>query len=89
MYMNIHDDLPVEWADIDGQGLVRVYSTDSFKSGFALLALIGSVAEQLEYYPEVVLSSAKLTVTVPENDEGKDHQLVHAIESTLRNEITA
>lgn len=86
--MNVHDDLPLEWADIDGQGLVRVYNTDSFKSGFALLALVGSVAEQLQFYPEVTLSSHKLTIVVPEDDEGMDHQLVHAIESTLRNETT-
>lgn len=87
--MNVHDDLPLEWADIDGEGLIRVYPVDSFKSGFALLALVGGVAEQLQFYPEITLSATKLTVTVPEDFEGKDHQLVHAIESTLHNETAA
>lgn len=81
--MNTHDDLNVEWADIEGQGLVRVFPTANFKSGFVLVAHVGMAAEQLEYYPEVLLTQNKLTVTIPSNDEGLDHRLAHAIDAAL------
>ena len=81
--MNTHDDLELEWADIEGQGLVRVFPIANFKSGFVLVAHIGLAAEQVEYYPEVLLTESKLTVTSPPNDEGFDHRLAHAIDTTL------
>ncbi len=84
--MNVHDDIPLEWAIIDGEGLVRVYNTQSFRQGFEMVTLIGGVAEQIGYFPEVQLSTQKLIVTVPEDGEGLDHQLVHAIDATLRDE---
>lgn len=87
--MNIHDDLPLEWADIDGQGLVRVYNIPGFKTGFGLVSLIGGVAEEIGFFPEVTLSDKKLTIVVPEDDEGRDHQLVHTIEATLRDETSS
>jgi pterin-4a-carbinolamine dehydratase len=85
--MSIHDDLALEWADIDGQGLVRVYPTTDFKSGFVFVAHIGMAAEQVEYYPEVLLTSNKLTVRIPENDDGLDHRLAHAIDAALENAV--
>lgn len=81
--MNTHDDLELQWADIEGQGLVRVFPTANFKSGFVLVAHIGLAAEQVEYYPEVLLTESKLTVTIPPNDDGLDHRLAHAIDTTL------
>lgn len=81
--MNIHDDLALEWSDIDGEGLVRVFSTESFKSGFVLIAHIGLAAERVEYYPEILLTEHKLTVTIPSNDDGLDHRLAHVIDTTL------
>lgn len=86
--MNTHDDLELEWADIEGQGLVRVFPTANFKSGFVLVAHIGLAAEQVEYYPEVLLTESKLTVTIPPNDEGLDHRLAHAIDATLHDAAT-
>lgn len=86
--MNTHDDLELEWADIEGQGLVRVFPTANFKSGFVLVAHIGLAAEQVEYYPEVLLTESKLTVTIPPNDEGLDHRLAHAIDTTLHDAAT-
>ena len=81
--MNTHDDLELQWADTEGQGLVRVFPTANFKSGFVLVAHIGLAAEQVEYYPEVLLTESKLTVTIPPNDDGLDHRLAHAIDTTL------
>ena len=81
--MNTHDDLELEWADIESQGLVRVYPTKDFKSGFVLVAHIGLAAENVEYYPEVLLTEHKVTVTIPPSDDGLDHRLAHSIDATL------
>ena len=83
--MNTHDNLSVEWATIDGTGLVRVFPVADFKSGFALTARIGMAGEHTGYYPEVLLTTDKLTVTIPPQDEGLDHRLAHAIDDSLRN----
>ncbi len=87
--MNTHDDLELEWADIEGQGLVRVFPIQDFRSGFVLVAHIGLAAEQVEYYPEVLLTERKLTVTISPNDEGLDHRLAHAIDATLHESTNA
>lgn len=81
--MNTHDDLSVEWANIDGTGLVRVFPVADFKSGFALTARIGMAGEQTGYYPEVLLTTDKLTVTIPSQDDGLHHKLAHAIDDSL------
>lgn len=81
--MNTHDDLELEWADIEGQGLVRVFQTNDFRGGFVLVAHIGMAAEAVEYYPEVLLTERKVTVTIPPSDDGFDHRLAHSIDTTL------
>jgi pterin-4a-carbinolamine dehydratase len=81
--MTTHDDLALEWADIDGEGLVRVFPTANFKVGFVLTAHIGKAAEDTGFYPEVLLTSTKLTVTVPDDTDGRDHQLARAIDDIL------
>ncbi len=85
--MNIHDDLALEWADIEGQGLIRVFETNDFRSGFVMLVHVGTAAEQVEYYPEVTLGQHKLTITIPPNDDGLDHRLAHAIDNALSNAV--
>ncbi|HAC55916.1 TPA: hypothetical protein DCF80_00300 [Candidatus Saccharibacteria bacterium] len=81
--MSTHDDLALEWADIDGEGLVRVFPLANFKSGFVMVAHIGLAAEKVDYFPEVLLSNEKLTVTIRPNDDGLDHRLAHAIDNVL------
>jgi pterin-4a-carbinolamine dehydratase len=81
--MNIHDDLELEWADIDGQGLVRVYPLTDFKTGFVFTAHIGQAAERIDYFPEILLTNSKLTVTIPQDTDGRDHRLAHAIDAAL------
>lgn len=85
--MNVHDDLQLEWANIDGEGLVRVYPTEGFHNAFALVAHIGQAAEQIEYYPEILLTATKVTVTIPEDKNGFDHHLAHAIDDALHNAV--
>jgi pterin-4a-carbinolamine dehydratase len=87
--MSIHDDLELEWADIDGQGLVRVYPVSSFKSGFVLLAHVGLAAEQTDYYPEVTLTARKVIITIPPHDDGLDHRLAHMIDDAVADAVTA
>lgn len=81
--MSKHDDLALEWANIDGEGLVRVFPLANFKSGFVMVAHIGLAAEKVDYFPEVLLSNDKLTVTIRPNDDGLDHRLAHAIDGVL------
>lgn len=82
--MNTHDDLSVEWANIDGTGLVRVFQVANFKSGFALTAQLGMAGEQIGHYPEVLLTTDKVTVTIPSHPDGLDHQVAHAIDDALK-----
>lgn len=79
----MHDDLALEWADIDGEGLVRVFPTKDFRSGFVMVAHIGLAAEKVDYFPEVLLTEQKVTVTIRPQDDGLDHRLAHAIDTTL------
>lgn len=81
--MNTHDDLSVQWAVIDSEGLVRVVPTDSFRTGFALTAQVGLAADELEYYPIVTLAADKVTITIPFDDDGVSHRLAHAIDTAL------
>ncbi len=81
--MSNQDDLAVEWSDIEGEGLVRVFPVTAFKTGFVLTAHIGLAAEQTDYYPEILLTSKKVIVTIPPHDDGLDHRLAHAIDDVL------
>ena len=86
--MNTHDDLSVEWANIDGEGLIRVFPVADFKSGFALTARIGIAGERTGLYPEVLLSAQKVTVTIRPDSDGLDHRLAHAIDESLSDAVT-
>ena len=87
--MNIHDDLSVEWSSIDGEGLVRVFPVANFKSGFVLIAQLGLAGERTGYYPEVILTSEKVTVTIRPESDGLDHQLAHEIDQSVSADLNA
>ena len=81
--MNTQDDLSVEWAELEGEGLERVVKTDSFKSGFVRTGEVGKTAEGLGYFPDVKLSSDKVIIAIPYDDDGLAHQLAQAIDGIL------
>ena len=75
--------LSYEWSLIDGQGLVRVIAIDAYKTGFVLIARIGILADEYEYYPELTLARKKVTITIDDADETKAYDLASAIDKTL------
>ncbi len=81
--MNTQDDLSVQWAELEGEGLERVVKTDSFRSGFVLVGEVGKTAEGLGYFPEVKLGSDKVVISIPYDDDGLAHQLAQAIDGIL------
>ena len=76
------NDLNVAWSSIEGEGLVRVIPTDSFKTGFIVVANIGKQAEELGLYPEVTLNSEKVIITI-DDDNPKAHDLARKIDELL------
>ena len=78
-------DLDVAWSQIEGEGLVRVIPTDSFKTGFIVVANIGKQAELLGLYPEITLNSEKVIVTI-DDDNSQAHDLARAIDEFLAHE---
>ena len=48
-----------------------------------MIAAIGPIAEQNEYYPDMMLSRDKITITIDDEDEQKAHDLAMAIDAIL------
>ena len=61
-------DLHVEWSNIDGEGLVRVVPTDSFRAGVALVAQLAEIAAAQNHDPEVLLTNSKVIITLLSHD---------------------
>ncbi|HEX4662246.1 MAG TPA: 4a-hydroxytetrahydrobiopterin dehydratase [Candidatus Saccharimonadales bacterium] len=57
--------LDVQWSSIPGRGLVRVVPMKNFTDGFALVAKIAGLADQLNHHPELTLryDAVELTLT--------------------------
>ena len=79
--------LNVAWSHIPGEGLLRVFETQGFAEGLALVERIGGIAERLTHYPEVTLRSEEVVVTVLDADAGgvtqADVDLAKAINEEL------
>ena len=56
--------LDVDWSAIPGQGLIRIIPTDSFTTGFALVAKIAGLADQLNHHPELTLRTDEVEITL-------------------------
>jgi 4a-hydroxytetrahydrobiopterin dehydratase len=67
--------LNVGWWHIPAQGLVRVFTTNSFADGMALTAKVAAVAEQLQHFPQVDLQHDQVEVTITSDDSGNLTQL--------------
>jgi 4a-hydroxytetrahydrobiopterin dehydratase len=66
--MNELKDLSVEWSNIDGEGLVRVVPTDSFRTGVQLVVKLAEIAEAQNHDPGVELTNDKVTITLVSHD---------------------
>lgn len=65
---NLPDDLDVAWSDIDGEGLVRVVPTDSFRAGVELVVKLAELAEAQGHDPDVQLTNSKVVITLFSHD---------------------
>lgn len=79
--------LNVAWSHIPGEGIIRVFETQGFAEGLALVERIGGIAERLTHYPEVTLRSDETVVTIVDADAGgvtqADIDLAKAIDDEL------
>ena len=65
---NLPEDLNVAWSQIDGEGLVRVVPTDSFRAGTILVAKLAELAEAQGHDPDVLLTNSKVVITLFSHD---------------------
>lgn len=79
--------LNTAWAHIPGQGLVRVFETNSFAQGLMVLGEIGRVVEDMGHYPEVTLRVNEVELITTSPDVGgvtdADVQLAKAIDAMV------
>ena len=79
--------LNVAWSDIDGEGLVRVVPTDSFRSGLALVTALARIAEEQGHDPEVLLANDKVIITLYSHDAQdvteRDHAFAAAVDAII------
>ena len=77
------DNLSVQWSRTDSEGLTRVVPTDSFRTGFVVIAKIGPLAEALDYYPELLMARDRVVVSIDDSDEAKASKLAKQIDALL------
>lgn len=79
--------LNVAWSDIEGEGLVRVVPTDSFRSGAAFVAELAHIAEEQGHDPDVLLTNDKVVITLYSHDEQavteRDRKFAHAVDELI------
>ncbi len=77
--------LHVAWSAIPGQGLVRVFTTNGFNQGVALITQLAEIAEAHNHHPELHLTYDELEVTLTTHSAGgvtqKDIELAQAIDT--------
>lgn len=80
-------DLNVEWSNIDGEGLVRVVPTNSFRAGVELVAKLAEIAETAHHDPDVTLTNSKVVITLFSHDVSdvteRDIKFAKAIDELL------
>lgn len=77
------DSLSTEWSRTDGEGLVRILPIDGYKTGFIVMANIGPLAEQLNYFPEMTLTNEKVVVKIDDSEEQTAFTLAAAIDQAF------
>lgn len=80
-------DLNVAWSDIEGEGLVRVVPTDSFRTGVAFITDLGKIAEELGHDPDILLTNSKVVITLYSHDTQavteRDHMFARAVDDLI------
>lgn len=74
------ESLSTAWSRTDSEGLVRVIPTDGFRTSFVVVAKIGPLAEDITWYPELIMSSEQVVVKIDDTDEPKAFQLAARID---------
>jgi 4a-hydroxytetrahydrobiopterin dehydratase len=84
---NLPEDLNVAWSNIDGEGLVRVVPTSSFREGVVLVTKLAELAEAQGHDPDVVLTNSKVVITLFSHDvqeiTDRDIQFARAVDALL------
>lgn len=84
---NLPEDLNVAWSNLDGEGLVRVVPTDSFRAGVGIVAKLADLAEQQGHDPDVLLTNSKVVITLFSHDvqdvTDRDIEFARAADSLL------
>lgn len=79
--------LNVAWSRIEGEGLVRVVPTDSFRSGVALVVMLADIADAQNHDPEVVLTHDEVIITLYSHDvqdvSDRDHAFARAVDERI------
>lgn len=79
--------LNTAWSHIPGQGLVRVFETNSFAQGLMVVNEICRVVEDMGHYPEVTLRVDQVELVTTSQDAGgvtdMDVQLAKAIDAMV------
>lgn len=84
---NLPEDLNVAWSNIDGEGLVRVVPTHSFRTGVGLVAKLAELADQQGHDPDVQLTNSKVVITLFSHDvqdvTERDIKFARAVDALL------
>ena len=84
MKKNKLENISQDWSLIDGQGLIRVVPIDAYKTGFILIANVGILADKYQYYPDLLLSREKVTITIDDKNETKAYAIAAKIDEILQ-----
>lgn len=63
-------ELNVAWSAIPAHGLVRVFDTKSFSESLTVAFKIGDIAEKLSHYPEVIIRSDQVEISIITEEYG-------------------
>jgi len=81
--MSVESGLSLQWARLEGEGLVRVIKTGSFEDALGVIKVIGEVVNRVGYEPNVSLEPGKVTVMIPEDTSGVYTKLAHELDAVL------
>src|SRR5262245_56939793 len=54
----------------DGMAIKRTYALDSYMAGLALASAIGTICEEINHHPDILIGYKKVTVSFTTHDAG-------------------